>query len=189
MQKVIDKVIEPTIKGIKDEQLDYQGFIFFGIIKVNDEPMVIEYNCRLGDPETEVVLLRIKNDLLQLFIDTAHQRLHKHDINIDKRSAATIMAVSGGYPGHFEKDKFVDLGYTESPDFMRYDEANGGVLIFHGGTKLDGSDIMSNGGRVLTVSALSDNLTEAIELSKEVLSHIYFEDMYYRKDIGYEFIK
>jgi phosphoribosylamine--glycine ligase len=189
LQKIIDRIIEPTIQGLQSENLNYQGFIFIGIIKVDDEPMVIEYNCRLGDPETEVVLLRIKNDLLQLFIDTAKHQLSKHEINIDKRSAATIMAVSGGYPGHYEKDKFVDLGYMESPDFMKYDEANGGVLIFHGGTKLDGSDVVSNGGRVLTVSALSDNLTEAIELSKEVLSHIYFEDMYYRKDIGYEFIK
>ncbi len=189
MQKIIETIVEPTIKGIQKEKLIYQGFIFIGIIKVNDEALVIEYNCRLGDPETEVVLLRIKNDLLELFIDTSKGKLNNHHISIDKRAAATIMAVSGGYPGHFEKGRFVDLGYMESPDFMKYDEANGGVLIFHGGTKFDGSDVVSSGGRVLTVSALADNLTEAIELSKEVLSHIYFEDMYYRRDIGYEFIK
>ncbi|MEO7801371.1 MAG: phosphoribosylamine--glycine ligase [Ginsengibacter sp.] len=189
MQKIIDRVITPTIKGIQDEDLLYQGFIFIGIIKVNDEPLVIEYNCRMGDPETEAVLLRVKNDLVQLFIDTASGTLHEHQIDIDERAAATIVAVSGGYPGHFEKDKFVDLGYMESPDFMKYNERDGGVVIFHGGTKFDGSDIISSGGRVLAVSALADNLTEAIELSKEVLSHIYFEDMYYRRDIGYEFIK
>ncbi|MBA2562748.1 MAG: phosphoribosylamine--glycine ligase [Chitinophagaceae bacterium] len=188
MQKVINSIIEPTIKGLQKENLDYKGFIFIGLIKVDDEPVVIEYNCRMGDPETEVVLLRLQNDLLQLFVATSRQQLNEEKIIIDPRYAATIMAVSGGYPGEYEKDKVIDFGYLENPDSKKGIDADGGVMVFHAGTKKIKEGIVTNGGRVLAVSALGDTLAEAIELSKEILSQIYFDDMQYRKDIGYEFI-
>ncbi|MEO6329609.1 MAG: phosphoribosylamine--glycine ligase [Ginsengibacter sp.] len=189
MQKVISQVIEPTIEGLKREDLDYKGFIFIGLIKVNDEPVVIEYNCRMGDPETEVVLLRLKNDLVELFVATAEGRLNTEEIIIDPRYAATIMAVSGGYPGEYEKGKVIDFAYLENPETKKHIDIDGGVMVFHAGTKKMDGQIVTNGGRVLAVSALGDTLTEAVELSKEILNQIYFDEMYYRKDIGYEFIR
>ena len=187
MQKVLDRIIQPTIDGLQKEELVYKGFVFFGLIKVEDEPMVIEYNCRMGDPESEVVLLRLKNDLVQLFISCANEKLDKEKIDIDQRCAATIVAVSGGYPGEFEKGKPIDLGYLENPESIKTIDAEGGIMVFHAGTKKEGSEIVTNGGRVLAVSALSDTIAEAVELSKNILGQIYFEDMYYRTDIGYEF--
>ena len=194
MQKVVDKIIAPTIAGIQKENLEYKGFIFFGLIDVpsaneelESEPMVIEYNCRMGDPESEVVLLRLKNDLVELFISCAEEKLHKEKIDIDQRSAATIVAVSGGYPNEYEKGITIDLGYLENPESIKSIEAEGGIMVFHAGTKKQGDEIVTNGGRVLAVSALSDTLAEAIELSKSILRQIYFDDMYYRNDIGYEF--
>ncbi len=189
MQKVITKIIKPTITGLQKENLDYKGFIFFGLIKVNDEPVVIEYNCRMGDPETEVVLLRLKNDLVELFMATSKQRLNEENILIDPRYAATIMAVSGGYPGEYQKGKIIDFGYLENPEAKKHIDADGGVMVFHAATKNIYGQTVTDGGRVLAVSALSDTLTEAVELSKEILSQIYFDEMYYRKDIGYEFIR
>ncbi len=187
MQKVIDKIIKPTIDGIQKENLEYKGFVFFGLIKVEDEPLVIEYNCRMGDPESEVVLLRLKNDLVKLFISCSKEELDKEIIDIDQRCAATIVAVSGGYPGEYEKGNAIDFGYLENPESIKTIEAEGGIMVFHAGTKKVGEEIVTNGGRVLAVSALSDTLAEAIELSKNILGQIYFEDMYYRNDIGYEF--
>ncbi len=187
MQKVVDRIIQPTIAGIQKEDLVYKGFIFFGLIKVADEPMVIEYNCRMGDPESEVVLLRLKNDLVQLFISCSREELNKEKIDIDQRCAATIVAVSGGYPGEYEKGKSIDFGYLENPESIKTIKAEGGIMVFHAGTKKSGEEIVSNGGRVLAVSALSDTIAEAVELSKNILGQIYFEDMYYRNDIGYEF--
>ena len=187
MQKVVEKIIEPTISGIQNENLEYKGFVFFGLIKVEDEPLVIEYNCRMGDPESEVVLLRLKNDIVELFIRCAEEKLDKEKIDIDQRCAATIFAVSGGYPGQYEKGKPIDFGYLENPESIKTIEAEGGIMVFHAGTKKSGEEIVTNGGRVLAVSALSDTLAEAIELSKNILGQIYFEDMYYRNDIGYEF--
>lgn len=187
MQKVVEKIIKPTINGIQKEELEYKGFIFFGLIKVEDEPMVIEYNCRMGDPESEVVLLRLKNDLVELFISCSKEELNKEKIEIDQRCAATIVAVSGGYPGEYETGKPIDLGYLENPESIKTIEAEGGIMVFHAGTKKQGKEIVTNGGRVLAVSALSDTIAEAIELSKNILGQIYFEDMYYRSDIGYEF--
>ncbi len=187
MQKVVDRIIQPTIAGIQKEDLVYKGFIFFGLIKVADEPMVIEYNCRMGDPESEVVLLRLKNDLVQLFISCSREELNKEKIDIDQRCAATIVAVSGGYPGEYEKGKSIDFGYLENPESIKTIEAEGGIMVFHAGTKKSGEEIVSNGGRVLAVSALSDTIAEAIELSKNILLQIYFDGMYYRNDIGYEF--
>ncbi|MDQ6755904.1 MAG: phosphoribosylamine--glycine ligase [Bacteroidota bacterium] len=187
MRKVVQKIIEPTIAGIQKENLEYKGFIFFGLIKVEDEPMVIEYNCRMGDPESEVVLLRLKNDLVQLFISCAEDKLRNEKIDIDQRCAATIVAVSGGYPNEYETGKPIDLGYLENPESIKTIDAEGGIMVFHAGTKKTGEEIVTNGGRVLAVSALSDTIAEAIELSKNILGQIYFEGMYYRSDIGYEF--
>ena len=187
MQKVVDRIIQPTIAGIQKEDLVYKGFIFFGLIKVADEPMVIEYNCRMGDPESEVVLLRLKNDLVQLFISCSREELNKEKIDIDQRCAATIVAVSGGYPGEYEKGKSIDFGYLENPESIKTIEAEGGIMVFHAGTKKLGEEIVSNGGRVLAVSALSDTIAEAVELSKNILGQIYFDGIYYRNDIGYEF--
>ncbi len=187
MQKIVEKIIHPTIEGLQKEDLEYKGFIFFGLIKVEDEPMVIEYNCRMGDPESEVVLLRLKNDLVQLFISCSSGELNKEKIDIDERCAATIVAVSGGYPGEYEKGKVIDFGYLENPESVKTIEADGGIMVFHAGTKKEGEEIITNGGRVLAVSALSDTIGEAIELSKNILGQIYFEGMYFRDDIGYEF--
>lgn len=187
MKKVVEKIIAPTIDGIQKENLEYKGFVFFGLIKVEDEPMVIEYNCRMGDPESEVVLLRLKNDLVELFISCAEQNLDKQKIEIDQRCAATIVAVSGGYPGDYEKGTPIDLGYLENPESIKTIDAEGGIMVFHAGTKKTGEEIVTNGGRVLAVSALSDTLAEAIELSKNILGQIYFDGMYYRNDIGFEF--
>ncbi len=187
MRKVVQKIIEPTIAGIQKENLEYKGFIFFGLIKVEDEPMVIEYNCRMGDPESEVVLLRLKNDLVQLFISCAEDKLRNEKIDIDQRCAATIVAVSGGYPNEYETGKPIDLGYLENPESIKTIDPEGGIMVFHAGTKKTGEEIVTNGGRVLAVSALSDTIAEAIELSKNILGQIYFEGMYYRSDIGYEF--
>lgn len=187
MQKVVDKIIKPTIAGLQKEDLVYKGFIFFGLIKVEDEPMVIEYNCRMGDPESEVVLLRLKNDLVELFMSCSREELDKEKIEIDERCAATIVAVSGGYPGEYEKGKPIDLGYLENSESIKNINEEGGIIVFHAGTKKLGSEIVTNGGRVLAVSALSDTIGEAIELSKNILGQIYFDGMYYRSDIGYEF--
>ncbi len=188
MHKVVKNIIDPTIAGIQKENLEYQGFIFFGLIKVEDDPWVIEYNCRMGDPETEVVLLRLKNDLVQLFLATSKQKLDKEKIDIDQRCAATIVAVSAGYPGEYEKGKVINLGYLDNPETIKTIGQEGGILVFHSGTKKSGEEIVTNGGRVLAVSALSDTLAEAIELSKNILDQIHFDGMYYRDDIGYEFV-
>ncbi|HEV8079414.1 MAG TPA: phosphoribosylamine--glycine ligase [Chitinophagaceae bacterium] len=187
MQKVEERIIKPTIAGIKKDNLEYKGFIFFGLIKVGDEPLVIEYNCRMGDPETEVVLLRLKNDLVKLFISCAEEKLNKEKIDIDQRCAATIMAVSGGYPGEYEKGNPIDFGYMANPESIKTIGAEGGIMVFHAGTKNSGDKIVTDGGRVLAVSALSDTIAEAIELSKNILDQIHFDGMYYRQDIGYEF--
>ena len=189
MDKVIKKIIEPTIKGLREEKIDYKGFIFFGLIKVDDEPMVIEYNCRMGDPETEVVLLRLKNDLLKLLMAAEMHELHLEKIEIDDKAAASIVVVSKGYPLEYEKGYPIDFGYLENPQAMKHIDENGGVMVFHAGTKQDNDQVITNGGRVLAVSALADTLGEAVELSKEILEQIHFDGMHYRRDIGYEFIK
>jgi phosphoribosylamine--glycine ligase len=179
MKKVEERVIKPTIKGLQEENINYKGFIFFGLIKVDNDPYVIEYNCRMGDPETEVVMPRLKNDLAELFIATSEQRLNELKIEEDPRTACTIMAVSGGYPGSYEKDKKIDgLEEANEPD----------CIIFHAGTKAVDDDVLTNGGRVLCVTAYGNNVQEAIARSKSVLQKIDFEGMYFRKDIGYEFV-
>ena len=188
MQKVKESIIEPTINGLKQEDIDYKGFIFFGLIKVNDEPMVIEYNCRMGDPETEVVLLRMENDLVELFVAMHQKKLDRHTIEITKNVAATVVAVSGGYPEEYTKGIPIDFAYLKNPETKKHIDEDGGVMVFHAGTKQENDKVVTNGGRVLAVSAVADSLGDAIELSKSILEEIFFDGMYYRTDIGYEFV-
>ena len=187
MEKVKERIIEPTLAGLIKEDIDYRGFIFFGLIKVGNEPLVIEYNCRMGDPETEVVLLRVENDIVQLFNAIPQQRLNEVKMVVDPRCAASIVAVSGGYPGKFGNGKLIDLSYLENPEAIKTINAEGGVMVFHMGTKMANNEIITNGGRVLAVSTLADTIGEAISLAKDTLNQIYYEDMYYRTDIGFEF--
>lgn len=179
-QKVIDRIIEPTIQGLKKENLEYKGFIFFGLMISNNEPFVIEYNCRMGDPETEAVIPRIKNDLFELFESLHNGNLGSCKIETDKRSTATVVAVSGGYPGPYQK------GY---PIFGLDRLDIDGTLIFHSGTKQGKDQIETAGGRVLAVTSYGDNIQESVEQSVYALEQIRFEDMYYRDDIGFEFIR
>jgi len=179
MNKVEKTIIAPTIQGIHEEKLEYKGFIFFGLINVNDEPFVIEYNCRMGDPETEVVLPKLKNDLVELLKAVDEGNLQDQQMKIDERACCTVMAVSGGYPGDYKKNlKISGLENVENEN---------DVLIFHAGTKQSGGDIVTNGGRVLAVSSFGKDIREAVDKSTKVLNKISFEGMYFRKDIGYEF--
>lgn len=178
MQKVTDKIIEPTVKGLARENLNYHGFIFFGLMNMAGEPWVIEYNCRMGDPETEVVLPRLQTDLVSLFAAMDNGTLADVNINFDERSCATVMAVSGGYPGDYEKNKLISgLDIATDPD----------TIIFHAGTKKTDKGVETNGGRVLAVSSFGNNLSEAVKKSKKALANIQFEGIYFRKDIGFEF--
>jgi len=178
MLKVKERIIDPTIRGLKADGIEYRGFIFIGLIKVNDEPMVIEYNCRLGDPETEVVIPRLKNDFVDLLKAVADKKLNEKTIEIDSRVAATMVAVSRGYPGSYEKG-FPIYGlktqYTDS-------------LIFHSGTQAENGKVVTSGGRVLCVTSFAGTLQDAIRKSMEVLTHIDFDGIYFRRDIGYEFV-
>lgn len=177
MQKVKTKIIEPTVKGLQKEDINYTGFIFIGLIKVDEEPYVIEYNCRMGDPETEVVMPRLKNNIADLCAAAVEQRLKEVKVETDERCAVTVVAVSGGYPGSFEK------GYKiEGLDAVK------DSIIFHAGTKANDGQIVTNGGRVLCATSFGNTIQEAVDKSKLTLSGIKFDDMYYRKDIGYEFL-
>jgi phosphoribosylamine--glycine ligase len=180
MQKVITRIIEPTVRGLQQEALDYKGFIFIGVIKVNGEPFVIEYNCRMGDPETEVVMPRIKNDLVELFTATATGALENVVVNIDSRHACTIVAASGGYPGDYQKG----LSISGLNDVER-----DGLMVFHAGTKAHDGKLVTNGGRVCCVTALAPSLQEAVVTAREAMNGISFEDKYFRRDIGYEFLE
>jgi phosphoribosylamine--glycine ligase len=179
MQKVEDKIIRPTVEGIKAENLVYFGFIFFGLMNNNGDPYVIEYNCRLGDPETEVVIPRLKTDLVALFAAMDNGTLEDANISFDERSVATIMAVSGGYPGNYAKDKPINI-----PSNL---VENGESILFHAGTRLENEILLTNGGRVLAVTSFGKNIEEAVLKSKKILEDVSFEGMYFRRDIGYEF--
>lgn len=177
-QKIIDRIIEPTVNGLQKENLEYKGFIFFGLMIDHGEPMVIEYNCRMGDPETEVVVPRLQNDLAELLLATAEQRLNEMTIHLDDRSAVAMVAVSGGYPGEYEKGLVIDgLGEHETAD----------SFVFHSGTKQKENDVVTNGGRVLAITSFGKNIQDAALKSKELLRNIHFEGINYRRDIGYEF--
>lgn len=176
MKKVTDRIVVPTVKGLKEENIIYQGFIFFGLIKVNDEPFVIEYNCRLGDPETEVVMPRLQNDLVELILKMAKHRLNEVTVEHNPKAAAAVMIVSGGYPGGYPKGK-VMTGFDKVEN----------SLLFHAGTTEKDGTILTNGGRVLAVTSYGNNIKEALKISNENIALIDFEGKYFRKDIGWEF--
>ena len=177
-EKIIATIIEPTIKGFQKDNLDYKGFVFIGLMINNNEPFVIEYNCRMGDPETEVVIPRIENDLVDLFLATSSQTLDTIDLQIIDKTAVGIVAVAGGYPGDYKKgDNISGLSNDFGED----------KIVFQAGTKQAGENIVTNGGRVLVSVSFDDNITAAAKKSSETLKEIHFENMNYRSDIGYEF--
>jgi phosphoribosylamine--glycine ligase len=178
MQKVVAKIVEPTVQGLQKDGLDYKGFVFIGLMKVGDEPYVIEYNCRMGDPETEVVIPRIKNDLVELLTATVKGHLEDHTIDTDPRFATTIVAVSGGYPADYEKGYVIE-GLNSAGD----DE-----YIFQMGTKEVDGKTVTNGGRVFCATALANDLDDAINKSRDLIEQIQFEEKYFRRDIGFEFL-
>jgi phosphoribosylamine---glycine ligase len=178
MRKVEEQVVKPTINGLQQEALTYHGFVYFGLINVNGEPKVIEYNCRLGDPETEVVLPRLQNDLVDLFRAVATKTLHNITIETDARSAVTVVAVSGGYPGDYVKGHKIK-GLTAAN--------NDDTYAFVAGAQLSNGQPVTSGGRVVAVTSMGDSIADAATASKQALIHIEFNDMYYRRDIGYEF--
>jgi phosphoribosylamine--glycine ligase len=178
MQQVEETIILPTVKGLQQEGLVYNGFVFFGLMNCDGTAKVIEYNCRMGDPETEVVLARLDTDLLSLFAAMDNGTLEDANINFDDQYFATVMAVSGGYPGDYEKGKLISFTHEALAK---------GTIVFHAGTKQTEEGVVTNGGRVLTVTSSGTSIKEAVEKSKAVLAQIDFEGMNYRKDIGYEF--
>lgn len=178
MKKVEDRIVKPTIDGLSKENLNYHGFVFFGLMNVKGEPYVIEYNCRMGDPETEVVMPLLQTDIVGLFAAMDNGTLIDANIEFYQKNVATVMAVSGGYPGDYKKN------YTISGlDALQLDDS----IVFHAGTKLVNGEVLTNGGRVLTVTSYGNSIADAVAKSKKVLEKISFEGMYYRKDIGYEF--
>ncbi len=178
MKKIEDKVIRPTVQGLQKEGLEYRGFIFFGLMIENNEPYMIEYNCRLGDPETEVVIPRLKNDLVELFNAVSQQQLDKVIIETDPRTACTVVAVSGGYPGEYEK------GY-EIHGLENVNPADS--ILFHMGAVMKNGKVVTSGGRVFCMTSYGKSVFDAVEISKEEIEKISFTGMEYRSDIGYEF--
>jgi phosphoribosylamine--glycine ligase len=173
MEKIETRIVKPTIAGFQKDGIPYKGFVFIGLINVKGEPIVIEYNVRMGDPETEVVIPRLKTDLVELFMAVANEKLDQIALEVDERSATTIMVVSGGYPEEFEKGKVIS-GLENITD----------SIVFHAGTKLENNQVVSNGGRVLTVTSYGDNFEEAIKKSYQNIAKLNFDKMYFRSDIG-----
>lgn len=175
MQKIEDRIVKPTVEGLQKENIDYKGFVFIGLIKVNNNPYVIEYNVRMGDPETEVVLPRIETDLVALLQATHQQKLDTIDLKIDSRAATTVMVVSGGYPETYEKGK--EIKGTESIEDS---------LVFHAGTKSENGKLLTNGGRVIAITSLDENYKQALKKSYQNIEKLSFDKMYYRTDIGFD---
>jgi len=176
MQKVEAQIIKPTVDGLKAENITYQGIIFFGLINVEGNPFVIEYNCRFGDPETEVVMPRLENDLVELILKMNEGKLNEVNIEHSAKAACTVMLVAEGYPGDYQKGK-VMTGFDDASD----------SLLFHAGTKQNGEEIVSNGGRILAITSYGDTIQDALAQSYKNAEKINYEGKYYRKDIGFEF--
>jgi phosphoribosylamine--glycine ligase len=181
MDKITQRIIIPTVRGLAAEDIDYKGFLFIGVIKVGEDPYVIEYNCRLGDPETEVILPRLKNDLVELFLALNGKGLEGLTVDKEERTACTVVAVSGGYPGSYEKGLPIS-----GLDALRAGDADS--LVFHSGTRIENDVVVTNGGRVLCITSFADTVYEAVDKSRDLLEKIWFDGMYYRRDIGFEFL-
>jgi phosphoribosylamine--glycine ligase len=177
LDKVEELVVKPTIAGLKSDGIDYKGFIFIGLMNHNGNPSVVEYNVRMGDPETEVVIPRIKSDLLDLFEGVANQTLHEKTFEVDERTATTVMLVSGGYPEAYEKGKVM----------TGFDALENGI-VFHAGTKQVGDNVVTSGGRVLALTSFGDTIEEALAHSFANAEKINFEKKNYRKDIGFDLV-
>ena len=175
LEKIENRIVKPTIEGLKKDNIQYKGFVFIGLINVKGEPIVIEYNVRMGDPETEVVIPRLQSDLVELFQAVANEKLNEINLEVTDKSAATIMVVSGGYPEEYVNGKVIS-GIENVTD----------SIVFHAGTKKDKDAIITNGGRVLAVTSLGDNFEEAIKKSYQNIKKLDFDTMYYRKDIGFD---
>ncbi|MBT9186946.1 phosphoribosylamine--glycine ligase [Zobellia russellii] len=175
MDKIHQRVVKPTVEGLKKDNLPYKGFIFIGLIKVGDEPKVIEYNVRMGDPETEVVIPRIQNDLVEVFEAVANGTLDDIELELDPRTASTVMLVSGGYPEAYEKGKEI-TGFNALED----------SLVFHAGTQLKDGKVVTSGGRVMAITSYGDNFKQALATSYKNIENIKFQNMNYRKDIGFD---
>jgi len=175
MKKVEERIIIPTVNGLQHDGIDYKGFIFFGIISVHSEPIVIEYNVRMGDPETEAVILRLKSDLVDLFEGVANGDLADRQLDIDSDSAVTVMLVAGGYPGVYEKGDVITI-----PDDVS------GSTLFHAGTKVSGNKVVTNGGRVIAISSKGNDFREALKVSYQNASKIEFKNKYFRTDLGFD---
>jgi phosphoribosylamine--glycine ligase len=175
LDKIERQIVKPTVDGLKKDKLPYVGFIFIGLIKVGEEPKVIEYNVRMGDPETEVVMPRLKSDLVEVLIAMANGTLDKINLEIDERAATTVMAVSGGYPEAYEKGKEI-TGTENIKD----------SLVFHAGTKLSDGKVVTNGGRVIAVTSFGKDFREALQKSYQNMEKLHFDGIYYRKDLGFD---
>ncbi len=175
LEKIENRIVKPTIEGLQKDGIQYKGFVFIGLINVKGEPIVIEYNVRMGDPETEVVIPRLKSDLVELFLAVANEKLNEKNLEVDSQSAATIMVVSGGYPEEYVNGKVIS-GIEMVTD----------SIVFHAGTKSENGKIISNGGRVLAVTSLGTNFEEAIKKSYQSIDKLHFDTMYFRKDIGFD---
>ena len=177
LEKIETRIVKPTIAGLQSDGIEYKGFVFIGLINVKGEPIVIEYNVRMGDPETEVVIPRLKSDLVELFQAVGNQTLDEVSLEIDERSATTIMVVSGGYPEDYEKE-FEITGLENIED----------SIAFHAGTKLKDGNVVTNGGRVIAVTSFGESFQEAIKKSYQNIDKLHFDKMYFRKDIGFDLL-